>query len=404
MSSTAVLPVSLPPAGSLTLPGSTLTMTPKPKQQEALVTEVERKAINAMDNFTCNICLDKFSTVGSKKPCITSCGHTFCEECLMRGKLSKCPCCRSPIPGFYATKKPTANFSLICVIENLSTKRELLPELQYSFAQRILIEELARAQDLVRDLKLELRITERLETETEDKKKSEELNINMEKLEVSIQEAEDKVLSKRLELSNIVGKTPNYLIKAKQNVDKASKNPFAFHPQTFVPSSSFSAINCFDKMAVQFDFGSSNVPLVVADTKHNSQNTLEEIQEQSLRSSYEIERAMYDTKGAMNWKAYEKFIKEALSSEKESYEEAVEGSVTLSEDAMDVVGTSEPIVGNVSLRNKVKAKTRKGRKNNSIVPEDVLAKFDGKFVPPSAFDECISASCSNPFSWILKLF
>ena len=402
MSTTAVLPTALPPAppvDPLTLSASGFNIA-KPKQPEALA-EVERKAINAMDSFTCNICLDKFSTVGNKKPCSTSCGHTFCEECLMKGKLHKCPSCRSPLPMFNTLNKPTANFSLICVIENLGTKRELLPELQYSFAQKILIEELAKAQDLVRDLKLQL-TSERLKAETKDKEISENLSMNVKTLEARVQEAEEKVLNKRLELSNVIGKTPNYLMVAKQNI--AAKNPFTFQPQTFVPSSSFSAATCFNKETVHFDFASSNVPLVVKDEISNTQITLKKMYERTEKSNDEIDRAIKTTMQVM--KDYEADFKKAMSTEEEAPKESVEGSVSLSQTAMNVVGTSEPIVFSTkSLRRKVKT-TRKKKMydGNQTVPNDVLATFEGNLVTPSVFEECISASCYNPISWIMELF
>jgi hypothetical protein len=150
------------PAAPQTLPSAATSAFIKPckaKQQE-IPTEVERNALNTLDNFTCHICLDKFSTVGDKKPSNLPCGHTFCQQCLLNGKLSKCPSCRSKIPFFSDINKPPTNFPIISIIENLSTKRELIPELQYSFAQRILIHELAKAQDYVTELKIELKFSE----------------------------------------------------------------------------------------------------------------------------------------------------------------------------------------------------------------------------------------------------
>jgi len=315
--------------------------------------------------------------------------------------LHKCPSCRSPLPMFNAINKPTANFSLICVIENLGTKRELLPELQYSFAQKILIEELAKAQDLVRDLKLQL-TSEQLKAETKDEEISKDLSTNVKTLEARVQEAEEKVLNKRLELSNIIGKTPNYLMVAKQNI--AAKNPFTFQPQTFVPSSSFSATTCFNKETIHFDFASSNVPLVVKEESSNAHLTLEKMCERTKKSNDEIDWAITATMQVM--KDYDADFMKAMSTEEEAPKESIEGSVSLSQTAMNVVGTSEPIVfSNKSLRRKVKTtKKKKMHDGNQTVPNDVLTKFEGNLVTPSVFEECISASCYNPIGWIMELF
>lgn len=403
MSSAAIALLPTPPAAPQTLPSAATSAFIKPckaKQQE-IPTEVERKTLNTLDNFTCHICLDKFSTVGDKKPSNLPCGHTFCQQCLLNGKLSKCPSCRSKIPFFSDINKPPTNFPIISIIENLSTKRELIPELQYSFAQRILIHELAKAQDYVTELKIELKFSE---IENQDKaEESVEAKEDIKKLEVRIQEAEEKVLKKRLELSNAICKTPNYLLKVKECLDKEIKNPFAFNAQTFVPSSSSSFScstfsNSLDKDIVKFDFESSNVPLTLIPINSNMIRK-EKKEEEDLKSNLEIERAIDATRAAMNWKDYEKHIQGVKTSR-----ENITGIVIVCDEAMNSVGSSEPIVSaDITTRRRLKVKKNK-KKGNLSVPEDVLAKFDGSFVPPLAFEECLSVSCVGPFTWLWNLF
>lgn len=362
--------------------------------------ENERKALNVHDNLTCHICLEKFSTVGDKKPMFTSCGHTYCQGCLEKGKMRKCPTCRAP---FTFPFKPVVNFALCSLIENMSTKSELLPELNYSFSQRWLIEDLARTQDLVRDLKIELKFSERLEVEIEDEKESSELEAKIKALEIKVQEAEEKVFNKRLELSNVISKTPSYLFQAEVNAAKEVTNPFTFTPETFVASSSSSPTACFKNIVESnFNFASSNVSLKVGNTS-NPLEALKKRQEEEVKSNKEVTNAIEATNAAMNWKQYESHIQTVIDSSNvvEGSLNVIEGSVAILEEAVNVFGTSDPIViGQASVRKK--AKPRKSRKSG-VTTEDVLSKFDRTFVPLTSVGECLS-TCKNPFAWIFELF
>merc|ERR1711918_28317 len=100
--------------------------------------------------------------------------------------------------------------------------------------------------------------------------------------------------------------------------------------------------------------------------------------------------AIEATNAAMNWKQYESHIQTVIDSSN-----VVEGSFAILEEAVNVFGTSDPIViGQASVRKK--AKPRKSRKIG-VTTEDVLSKFDRTFVPLTSVGECLS-TCKNPFA------
>jgi hypothetical protein len=242
-----------------------------------------------------------------------------------------------------------------------------------------------------------------LEVEIEDEKESSELEAKIKALEIKVQEAEEKVFNKRLELSNVISKTPSYLFQAEVNAAKEVTNPFTFTPETFVASSSSSPTACFKNIVESnFNFASSNVSLKVGNTS-NPLEALKKRQEEEVKSNKEVTNAIEATNAAMNWKQYESHIQTVIQSSNvvEGSLNVIEGSVAILEEAVNVFGTSDPIViGQASVRKK--AKPSKSRKSG-VTTEDVLSKFDRTFVPLTSVGECLS-TCKNPFAWIFELF
>lgn len=73
-------------------------------------------------------------------------------------------------------------------------------------------------------------------------------------MEARIYESEDRIFTKRVELSNAICKTPNFLTKVKKGLGDKMKNPFVFNPCEFVPSSSSSIADCLSKKIMKYDF------------------------------------------------------------------------------------------------------------------------------------------------------
>jgi hypothetical protein len=57
-------------------------------------TQTQTQTQNVIEARECPIC---FSEIGEKNVCVTSCGHSFCLQCLLKAYNEKieCPCCRS---------------------------------------------------------------------------------------------------------------------------------------------------------------------------------------------------------------------------------------------------------------------------------------------------------------------
>lgn len=84
----------------------------------------------------------------------------------------------------------------------------------------------------------------------------------------------------------------------------------------------------------------------------------EKKEEEDLKSNLEIERAIDATRAAMNWKDYEKHIQGVKTSR-----ENITGIVIVCDEAMNSVGSSEPIVSaDITTRRRLKVKKNKKKR------------------------------------------